>query len=172
MQAWQPKDHEERSVPLPKQAVSLLAAWQSIAPEGCPYVFMVPERRAFYRERIEQGTWRAGQDLVNNLLRRFKTICRKAGVGPYTFHDLRRSCITNWAQRLPTHVVQRLAGHSDITTTQRYYLRVRDVDIDRAQQIQSELLGDVPAADVTDPLLTHSAPIRGFPGGRGQVSEL
>ncbi len=94
VQAWQPRDHEEGPVPLPEQAASLLPAWQSIAPEGCPYVFMVLERWAFHR----------------------------------------------------------LAGHGDITTTQRDYLRVRDVDIDRAQQIQSELLGGVRAADVTDPL--------------------
>jgi integrase len=29
--------------------------------------------------------------------------------------------ITNWAQKLPIQVVQQLAGHSDISTTRKYY---------------------------------------------------
>jgi integrase len=117
VQPWQPKDHEARSVPLPHQATALLATWQSQAPERCPYMFMDHARWAYYRRRVCQERWRTGQGLVNNLLRRFKTICRRAGVAPYTIHDLRRSCITNWAQHLPVHVVQQLAGHSDMTTT-------------------------------------------------------
>ncbi|MFC1737588.1 hypothetical protein ACFL1G_00880 [Planctomycetota bacterium] len=38
--------------------------------------------------------------------------------------DFRRSCITNWVRELPIHVVQKLAGHSDIKTTRLYYLSV------------------------------------------------
>jgi len=43
--------------------------------------------------------------------------------------DLRRSAITNWAARLPIHVVRRLAGHSDIAATRKYYLAVRQEDV-------------------------------------------
>jgi integrase len=88
-------------------------------------------------------------------------MCARACIESFTLHDLRRSCITNWAQVLPIHVVQRLAGHSDITTTQRYYLAVRESDMERARQFQSEILG----ADLTDPKLTHSAPKRPFSKG-------
>ena len=109
----------------------------------------------------------AAQDLVNNVLRRFKTICRRAGVGPYTIHDLRRSCITNWAQHLPIHVVQQLAGHSDIKTTQQFYLAVRAEDVKKAQTVQESLLGNILPADPTDPLLTHFGQKRAFPGRRG-----
>lgn len=96
-----------------------------------------------------------GQDLVNNPLRRFKTLCRQAGVGPYTIHDLRRSCITNWAQRLPIHVVQKLAGHSDIQTTETYYLSVQQEDLAKASRMQSTLVGDILSGVGTDPLVTH-----------------
>jgi len=73
-------------------------------------------------------------------------------VAKFTFHDLRRSCITNWARHLPAHVVQKLAGHSDLKTTQRYYLSVQVDDLEKAREVQSEILNGAP----TDPKLTHS----------------
>ncbi len=103
IQPWQPKDCEMRIIPLTDQAINLLTAWQSVAPENCPYVFMEHERWEYYRKQVERKRWNPEQSLVNNVLRRYKTICRHAGVGPFSLHDLRRSCITNWAQSLPIH---------------------------------------------------------------------
>jgi len=143
VQAWTPKDHQMRMIPLPAQTINLLAVWQSAAPEGCPYVFMGQTRWAYYHRQVERGRWRESQDLLNNLLKRFKTICRRAGTRPYTLHDLRRTCITNWAGQLPIHVVQQLAGHSDMRTTQLYYLSVQPQDLDKARAIQALLLGPV-----------------------------
>jgi len=100
---------------------------------------------------VAAGRWAAGQALVSNLLRRFKSLCRRAGVGPYALHDLRRSCITNWAGRLPIHVVQQLAGHSDIGTTERYCLSVRAEDLQAARRLASELLGPTGARDQACP---------------------
>ena len=167
VQPWTPKNHRLRSIPLPEQAVGLLTAWQSIAPEGCPYVFMECGRWEYYRWRVETGQWRRGQDLVNNVLKRFKTLCRKSGVGPYTIHDVRRSCITNWARRLPMHVVKQLAGHSDIKTTQRYYLSVQLEDVRKARAVQGSLLREIPRSDLTDPKMTHFSQKRVFPGRQG-----
>jgi len=179
IQPWQPKDHERRTVPLPDEAVALLAKWQAEAPEGCPYVFMEAGRWEFYRERLAAKAWPAGRDLVNNQLRRFKTLCRRAGVGPYTIHDLRRSCITNWARRLPIHVVQKLAGHSDIQTTETYYLSVQPEDLAKARRMQSALVGDILGGVGTDPLLTHfdtkrykRSSKRCFPVPRGNDGQL
>ena len=167
VQAWTPKDHQMRMIPLPNQTVNLLAAWQSVAPEGCPYVFMEQARWDYYRRQVQAGRWWAGRDLVNNLLRRFKTICGRADIRPYTLHDMRRSCITNWAGHLPIHVVQQLAGHSDMRTTQRYYLLVQPQDLEKARAIQESLLGPVPAADLADPRVTYSRRRHLFPGPRG-----
>src|SRR4030042_1911168 len=100
-------------------------------------------------------------DLVNNLIRDLQVMCVRACIESFTLHDLRRSYITNWAQVLPIHIVQRFAGHSDITTTQQYYLAVRESDMERARQFQSEIL----ASDLTDPKLTHSATKRPFSNG-------
>lgn len=167
VQSWTPKDHEKRTIPLPEQAVSLLSTWQSTSPLGCSYVFMDQGRWDYYRQQVEFGKWSDGQDLVNNMLRRFKTICRKAGVGPYTIHDMRRSCITNWAKHLPIHVVKELAGHSDIKTTQQFYLSVQPEDVSKAKKVQELLVGKIPKTDLTDPKVTHSAKKRLFPGRRG-----
>ncbi len=153
-----------RAIPLSGQAVNLLAAWQSAAPEECPYVFMEQGRWEYYWQEVSAGRWETGRDLVNNVLRRYKTICRRAGIGPYTIHDLRRFCITNWAQDLPIHVVQQLAGHSDIKTTQQFYLSVREDDVAKAQKIQTDLLGEIPIGDPTDQILTNSGQKRRFSG--------
>ncbi|MBN2212283.1 MAG: tyrosine-type recombinase/integrase [Sedimentisphaerales bacterium] len=164
VQPWQPKDCETRVIPLPEQTINLLTAWQSVAPEECPYVFMEHERWNFYKRKVKAGTWNKGQSLSNNVLRRFKTLCKRAKVKVYSIHDLRRSCITNWAKSLPVHVVQMLAGHSDIHTTQMYYLSVQGEDIKNAQMLQSKMLGKIPETDLTDPKVTHFGKIRVFPG--------
>jgi integrase len=78
--------------------------------------------------------------MVNNLTRDFNVIRRRANVAECTIHDLRRSAITNWAQSLPIQVVQALAGHSNITTTRKYYLAVRSEDIVSANNLLNSIL--------------------------------
>ena len=53
--------------------------------------------------------------------------------------------------------IKKLAGHSDIKTTQCYYLSVQEDDLEKARQVQSEILGGV----LTDTLLTHFEPLLG-----------
>ena len=167
VQGWTPKDHCMTVIPLPETTMKLLAALRSVAPEKCPYVFLDHGRWRYFQEQVSAGAWRDGQELANNVLRRFKTMCRRAKVGPFTVHDLRRSCITNWANGLPVHVVRELAGHSDISTTQQFYLSVQASDLSRASEAQQTALGEIPAADLTDPKLTHSARKRRFSGPQG-----
>ena len=143
VQAWTPKDQEMRAVPLCEQAVTLLTEWRALSPSDCPYVFMNQQRWDYYRQRVESGWWQPHMNLVQNVTRRFQRLCLKAKVGSYTIHDMRRSCITNWAKQLPIHVVRQLAGHSKLTTTQRYYLSVHAEDLDRARVAQGGLLGQI-----------------------------
>ena len=79
-------------------------------------------------------------EIINNLRKNFHTIRRRAGVTECTLHDLRRSAITNWASQLPIQVVQQLAGHSDITTTRKYYLTVRSEDMVSANKVVNSIL--------------------------------
>ncbi|MCX5635923.1 MAG: tyrosine-type recombinase/integrase, partial [Planctomycetota bacterium] len=91
------------------------------------------------------GKWYERSELVNNLRVRFNTIRRHANVAECTIHDLRRSAITNWAQKLPIQVVQTLAGHADIKTTRKYYLAVRPEDFSSASKVLKHILSDADA---------------------------
>jgi integrase len=168
--AWEPKDREGRVLPTPSEVMQILADLQASSTEGCPYVFILPERWEHIQRLRKNGTWREKQFLINNLNRNLAVLRKRAGVAKLTYHDLRRSCITNWAKHLPIHVVRKLAGHSDIKTTQTYYLSVQEDDLEKARQVQSAIL----KANPTDPLLTHfgqNGPSSGQParGGSSQV---
>ena len=65
----------------------------------------------------------------------FGEIRKKAGIKSGTFHDIRRTAITNWFyEGLEITEVMRLAGHSKYDTTLRYYLAVKDDLVDRARR--------------------------------------
>ncbi len=78
--------------------------------------------------------------MVNNIARDFGVIRLHADVAKCTLHDLCRSAITNWAQKLPIQVVQQLAGHSDISTNRKYYLAVRSEDLVSAKKLLNSIL--------------------------------
>jgi len=137
---WEPKDHEKRVVPMADETAQLLANLQAQAKEAFPYIFISPDRLEKIRERQKAGKWTSRSDVINNLRRDFGVIRRRAGVAECSLHDLRRSAITNWAQRLPIQVVQQLAGHSDISTTRKYYLTVRSEDMVSANKVLNSIL--------------------------------
>ena len=137
---WEPKDHENRIVPLSAEASRLLVDMQAQAEEGHPYIFIWPTRLHHIRKRLLTGQWNERSEVVNNLGRDFEFIRRRVGIPQCTLHDLRRSAITNWARHLPIQVVQQLAGHSSISTTRKYYLSVRPDDIVSASAMINGLL--------------------------------
>jgi integrase len=153
---WEPKDHQNRVVPMSNETAQILADLQAEAPEGFPYIFIAPQRFERIKARLETGDWNDRKAVINNLTRGFDVIREHAGVGKCTPHDLRRSAITNWAQELPIQVVQEFAGHSNIATTREYYLKVRAEDVDRATDLMNRLLS---ASGATDTKLTQNGGI-------------
>ncbi len=143
--AWDPKSRRNRVVPLSDESAQLLADLQLKAEEGFPYIFISPQRLKRIRERQKVGTWTPRSQIVNNLDRDFRGLRCKAGVDECVIHDLRRSAITNWAKKLPIQVVQELAGHSDISTTRKYYLAVRSEDLASANKFLNKILAKVRA---------------------------
>ncbi len=137
---WEPKDHENRVVPLSEEATQLLANIQAESEEGFPYVFISPKRFKRIKQREQAGRWNARSEVVNNVGRDFTVVRCRARIEPCTLHDLRRSALTNWAQHLPIQVVQQLAGHSDISTTRKYYLTVRPEDMASANRVLDDIL--------------------------------
>lgn len=96
-----------------------------------------PELSALLRETYHEQAGPAipvGGVVYKNAWRDFQVLAKQAEVKPYSkpFHSLRKSCITDWASRFPAHVVKEWAGHGDIRTTLKYYLKVSESEYDKA----------------------------------------
>jgi len=122
---WTPKDM--RILPMPRPVTNVLARVQAEAGDGQVYVFV-----------IGKGS-NAGQRMKRqNISRDFQAIRRRAGVARCCVHDLRRGYCTNLSKSVPIHVVQELAGHSDIRTTRRFYVQVEPELLEVARKVVEE----------------------------------
>ncbi len=142
---WNPKSRKNRIVPMFDESTQFLVDLHAQAKECFPYIFISPQRLKRIRERQKIGKWNLRSQIINNLDRDFHILRCKAGVDYCVPHDLRRSAITNWAKKLPIQVVQQLAGHSDISTTRKYYLAVRPEDLASANNFLNKVLAEVRA---------------------------
>jgi len=80
-----------------------------------------------------------GRCPVNNFIRQFNAIQEMASVEHGEFHDLRRTCLTNWLSGgLSEFEVAYLAGHAKFETTRRFYLAVRRDLVDRARAVSEQ----------------------------------
>jgi integrase len=136
---WRIKDTDRRFLPLTEDVSQLLIGLQDRRPEGYPYVFVPPGRYDHIQHELRhKGKWTllsAKDNVINNFTRQFKKILTKAHVDAGTFHDIRKTAITNWfRQGLSEYDVMKLAGHSDFATTHRFYLAVADDLVARARE--------------------------------------
>ena len=136
---WKIKDTDRRTLPLKEDASRLLIGLQNRRPEGYPYVFVSPERCNHINQVLRpSGKWTlssARSAVINNFTKQFNQILVRAHVEKRTFHDIRKTAITNWfRQGLSEYDVMTLAGHSNFSTTHRFYLAVADDLVARARQ--------------------------------------
>ena len=111
---------------------------------------LIPEVHALLVRLVRNGKLvfhtREGKCWSNDVRRGFREIVKKAGIRKCTLHDLRRSFVSHLAMAgVNEAVVQKLAGHSSITTTVRYYTGIMPQAL-RAAQSQLPfrgMLGDV-----------------------------
>ena len=140
---WLIKDSDHRTLPLTEEIVQMLVDHQVWQPDGYPYVF-VPTARYDYIQNVlrPKGMWTLSDSrlkVVNNMKRKFDKILKKAGVKRGTFHDIRRTALSNWfANGMSEHDVMTLAGHSSFSTTHDFYLAVADDLVDRARQATAQ----------------------------------
>lgn len=153
--AWLIKDTDSRTLPLTEDVVNLLLKIKEEKSERCPYVFISPERY----DRIQatrkgkssrkKTVWTlqdANLSVINGFIDMFNEIKAMAGVKKGTFHDIRRTAITNWFYAgLEVLEVMELAGHSKYETTLKHYLAVKNDLVSRARKavkfrVDSELL--------------------------------
>jgi integrase len=121
--AWMPKDKDMRVVPLSRGVVNILTQLQNAAKDGQLYVFVNGRGLSRGMPVKGQNTWRD-----------FQVIRRRAGLPEFSIHDLRKTYCTNLSAAIPMHVVKELAGHSDIRTTQKYYVKVQPELIEKARK--------------------------------------
>lgn len=97
---FSPKDYEERIIPIPPDLVLVLKT----LPRRVDWVF--PNQKG---------------DRLNHLLRYFKEIASRAGIGHATLHKFRHTYATRLLEKGSDIVtVQHLLGHSDLETTRQY----------------------------------------------------
>jgi len=133
---WHVKDTERRTLPLTAELVRLLVEHQMSQSDGCPYIFIPKARYERIQEYRRAGQWdvEKGRSPLSKFCHHFNKIRDRAGIRTGTFHDLRRTCLSNWiVQGLSLHEVKELAGHASIETTERFYLAVRKDVLDRAR---------------------------------------
>jgi integrase len=133
---WHIKDTERRTLPLTAELVRRLVEHQMSQPEGCPYIFVPKTRYERIQAYRQTGQWdvEKGRSPLSKFCQHFNKMRDRAGIRTGTFHDLRRTCLSNWiVQGLSLHEVKELAGHASIETTERFYLAVRKDVLDRAR---------------------------------------
>jgi len=147
---WKIKDTDHRVLPLKEDVSQLLIELQNRRPEGYPYVLVPPGRYDHIQQKSRpRGNWTlsdARNSVINNFTRQFNKILAMAHVKKGTFHDIRKTAITDWfGQDLTEYDVMTLAGHANFATTHKFYLAVADDLIARARratthQVSHELL--------------------------------
>lgn len=153
---WREK-RKAQTVPMIDELANVLTRIQESQPPDNPYVFVSPTRYARIQRRRQEGKWTTlhGRHPLNNLNQRLTRMLKKIGLAHLSFHDLRRTCLTNWAESgLATHETKALAGHSKIETTEQYYLRPRRRMMSLAKAASQRLIGrkiDAVSAPRTEP---------------------
>ena len=91
----------------------------ALAPEICEMLRRLPQKGELLFSSPD------GRPLRNNIQRDFKVIVKRAGIPKCSMHDLRRTFVSQLAMAgVNEAIVQKLAGHSSITTTLTYYTHI------------------------------------------------
>ncbi len=138
-----------RAIPLPDETMDELRQWKAKAGKSA-YVFVGLDRLEVIDRKLKAGTLRENHQRLCNTLRDFKTIqhhardllAKRRGVAPEAvpwrigcIHDLRDTYFTS-VKGLPIDVLKRIAGHSDVSSTLRFYTSATDRD---ASDVRREL---------------------------------
>ena len=71
-------------------------------------------------------------------------ILKKADIKQGQFHDLRRTCLSNWfLNGLREYDVMKIAGHASFETTHKFYLAIRNDLLDQARALSSDAMKDL-----------------------------
>ena len=122
-----------RTIPITPRAVVELRRLE--VQSDTPYLFVSLKELTRAQSRImPDGSMKPARYLMDHLLEGLHQIQTRAGVAHGRLHDFRSTCLTRLASAgIPMHELQRLAGHSDISTTARHYLTLEESSADRVR---------------------------------------
>ncbi len=156
--AWRAKAKSSyREIPVPTTTTDELRRWKAKAGKSA-YVFVSLDRLRLIDVRLRAGTMRSDYELEPYVLGHFKRIQRDArarlaktqGVEAEevrwrigTLHDLRDTYLTN-IKGVSVDVLKRIAGHSSIATTLKYYTNPTERDAE-------DVLGALAASGIGKP---------------------
>ena len=108
---WEPKDYEERVVPILEKTAANLREYKEQYPKIC-----APDCFLLYKSR---KTPKARYSSIPR--RRFRAIFRGAGIEWHGFHSFRHTAASRWLRAgLDIREIQELLGHASIGTTHEY----------------------------------------------------
>lgn len=122
LETWDPKDREERELPLFLPFKEILVEWIEFRRLG-------PEDYIFVHEPGQRVRGRRMKVAYFN--ETFKAFLKKIKLSARCYYTLRHTFGTHAADNYPLHLVQNMMGHSNITTT-RNYLHIRKKAMEEA----------------------------------------
>jgi integrase len=124
----------QRQIPIGGPLLVELRGAESATPDTCV---------ALTVHGIPWGQW--------GIYQAFLRACERAKIEGFTVYCLRHYAITFWLRAgIPVHVVQRMAGHTHLSTTQRYVHLLRG-DLDDAAVRIGNMLATASAASAVPP---------------------
>ena len=122
------KGNKERTTPVPAEALDAFRAWLLRRGDAAgPVLYGVDKADKLNRRRLSDRA------VASNLER----LIRRAGVAACTPHDMRRTYISDLLDAgADISTVARLAGHDQVTTTQRYDRRGERAKVRAAQLLR------------------------------------
>ncbi|AQT69982.1 site-specific tyrosine recombinase XerC [Anaerohalosphaera lusitana] len=143
---WRIKDHDAREVPLVPELAALLKKLGNALDDDQPYLMISGH---VYHNKLDARMRGRLSDVARlcpdwQFSAEFSQLCKSAKISNATFHDLRRTVITEWLESgLQPHEVMQLAGHSSIETTMKYYTATRKTLLEKANKASSFALAGV-----------------------------
>jgi len=130
----------------------VLTEIMAMLPAGHPYLMLPPDRykrlmamkrRGRLKDRVMRcpdESWSKPIGRIRDRARRIFTERTGKVMKHLTFHDLRRTCITEWSMELPPHEVLKLSGLSDMDILLNHYAGYGQSSMARARCVSSQNL--------------------------------
>ncbi|MGB2809413.1 MAG: tyrosine-type recombinase/integrase [Sedimentisphaerales bacterium] len=131
--AWEPKNGEERDVPMTQTLNGYIIRLQLELPVNQPYPFLSEKtyNKLLRKGELPERTRKSPDSAWPCIFRRIK---KRAGIKKGVFHDFRVTRLSLWSHVLSPQDHKELSGHKDFETTMRYYLVPSDNYLDVARQ--------------------------------------